>query len=287
MGSALVLMLREGLEMALIVAIVLAYLKRLGREQDFRTIWIGTGAAVVISLVVGAGIFAVLGELEGRPEAIMEGVIAFSATAILTWMIFWMARQARFIKGELHAKVDAAVAAGSAIGLAGIAFVAVLREGLESALFFVSTTVGEQSSASQFVGGLIGLTAAVGIGYLVYRGSRKVNLRVFFRITGIVIILFAAGLLAKGIHEFQEVGYLATASEHLWNVGSVSLLNPAQSQFGEFLHGLFGWSPDPSFEMVLLYALYLITIGTLFLFQTRKVPMAVKKAPVEAQAPAI
>jgi high-affinity iron transporter len=173
------------------------------------------------------------------------------------------------------------------IGLAGIAFVSVLREGLETALFFVSTTVGEQSSASQFVGGVIGLAGAVGLGYLVYRGSRKVNLRVFFRVTGIVIIVFAAGLLAKGIHEFQEVGYLATASEHLWNVGSVAILNPAQTQFGEFLHGLFGWSPDPSFEMVLLYALYLIPIGTLFLWQTRKVPMAIKPKTVEAQVPAV
>jgi high-affinity iron transporter len=127
----------------------------------------------------------------------------------------------------------------------------------------------------------------VGLGYLVYRGSRKVNLRVFFRITGIVIILFAAGLLAKGVHEFQEVGYLATASEHLWNLSSIAILNPVQSQFGEFLHGLFGWSADPSIEMVLLYALYLIPIGTLFLVQTRKVPMAVKKTPAEAQAPAV
>ncbi|HET7481525.1 MAG TPA: iron uptake transporter permease EfeU [Actinomycetota bacterium] len=282
MGSAFVLMLREGLEAALIVAIVLAYLKRLGRDEAFRSVWLGTGAAVLISVAVGGGIFALLGELEGKAEAITEGVIAFSATAVLTWMIFWMARQARFIKGELQAKVDAAVAAGSAIGLAGIAFVSVLREGLESALFLVSTTVGDRSSFGGLMGALLGIAGAAGIGYLVYRGSRKVNLRVFFRVTGVLIILFAAGLLAKGIHEFQEVGFLATAGEHLWDVGRIALLNPDRSMLGEFLHGLFGWSPDPSFEMVLLYALYLVPIGTLFLVQTRKMP-ALKKAPAEAQ----
>ena len=274
MGSAFILMLREGLEAALIVAIVLAYLKRLNRETDFRTVWFGTGAAVVLSLVVGAIIFGVVGGLEGKPEEIVEGVIAFTAVGVLTWMIFWMGRQARFIKGELHAKVDAAVAAGSAMALAGIAFVAVLREGLESALFLLGASIGEEAASATLIGALLGVAAAAGIGYLVYKGSRVVNLRLFFRVTGILIILFAAGLLAKGVHEFQEVGYFPTAEEHVWDVGHVAALNPDESQTGEFLGGLFGWSPDPSLEMVLLYFLYLIPIGGAFLWQTRKVPMA-------------
>lgn len=282
MGSAFVLMLREGLEAALIVAIVLAYLKRLDRERDFRSVWLGTGAAVGISLVVGAIIFAVLGELEGAAEEITEGIIAFTAAGVLTWMIFWMGRQARFIKGELQAKVDRAVATGSTFALASIAFIAVLREGLESALFLLSTTVGEESGMGQFSGALLGVIGAVAIGYLVYRGSRAVNLRLFFRVTGIVILLFAAGLVAKGIHEFQEVGYIATANEHLWDVTGVTLLNPDASQFGDFLKGLFGWSPNPSIEMVLAYFLYLIPIGGTFLLQTRKIPMVAKPRAAEA-----
>jgi high-affinity iron transporter len=281
-GSALVLMLREGLEAALIVAIVLAYLKRLDRERDFRTVWMGTGLAVLISLGVGAIIFSALGGLEGAAEEITEGVIAFTAVAVLTWMIFWMARQARHIKGDLHAKVDAAVKSGSAMALAGIAFVAVLREGLESALFLLSTTVGTESSAGQFVGGLIGVAIAAGIGYLVYRGSRVVNLRLFFRVTGILILLFAAGLLAKGIHEFQEVGWLASASEHVWDLSHITWLNPDESQVGEFLGGLFGWSPNPSIEMLLAYFLYLIPVGTAFLVMTRKVPATIKARVPEA-----
>jgi high-affinity iron transporter len=284
-GSALLITLREGLEAALIVAIVLGYLKRLRREGDFGPVWLGTGTAVAISLIAGVVVFNTVGELEGRAEEITEGVIAFAATAVLTWMIFWMGRQARFIKGELEAKVDAAVVTGSSIALASIAFVAVLREGLETALFLLSTGVGTESSTSQFVGGVIGLSVAVMLGYLVYRGSRKVNLRVFFRVTGGLIILFAAGLLAKGVHEFQEAGLLGTLNEHVYDVSSISALNPDAGSFGEFLSGLFGWSPDPSLEMIGAYLLFLVPVGIAFLAQTRRIPGAVP-ARTEARASA-
>jgi high-affinity iron transporter len=280
LSSGLVVMLREGLEAALIVAIVLAYLKRLGRERDFRTVWAGTAIAVLVSVAVGSIVFAAVGELEGRAEQLTEGIIAFTAAGVLTWMIFWMGRQARMIKGDLQAKVDAAVRTGSALALAGIAFIAVLREGIESALFMLSTTVGEKSSSGAFVGGLIGTSIAAGIGYLVYRGSRKVNLRVFFRVTGVLIILFAAGLVSKGLHEFQELGSLGTISEHLFDVSSVSALDPDTSTTGEFLKGLFGWSPNPSLEMLAAYFAYLIPIGFSFLRMTRKVPFA---APAPAK----
>jgi high-affinity iron transporter len=281
-GSGFLLMLREGLEAALIVAIVLAYLKTLGRERDFRTVWVGTGSAVAISLIAGIVIFRALGGLEGPSEEVVEGLIAFTAVGVLTWMIFWMGRQARYIKGQLRAKVDAALEAGSSIALAGIAFVAVLREGLESALFLVSTSVGAESNAAQLTGGLFGIVAAVGIGYLVYKGSRRVNLRLFFRVTGILILLFAAGLLAKGVHEFQEVGYLGTLNEHVFDLTGVGWLNPDSSQFGEFLSGLFGWSPEPSIEMIVVYFLYLIPVGTAFLLQTRKVPAVMPQRTAEA-----
>jgi high-affinity iron transporter len=282
LSSGLVVMLREGLEAALIVAIVLAYLKRLGREKDFRTVWAGTAAAIAASVVVGAIVFAAVGELQGRAEQLTEGIIAFTAAGVLTWMIFWMGRQARLIKGELQAKVDAAVKTGSVMALAGIAFVAVLREGIESALFMLSTTVGEASNGGAFVGGLLGTAAAAGIGYLVYRGSRKVNLRVFFRVTGVLIILFAAGLVSKGLHEFQEMGSIGTVSEHVYDVSSVSALDADASTSGEFLKGLFGWSPNPSLEMLFAYFAYLIPVGGTFLRMTRKVPLAVPAAQKEA-----
>jgi high-affinity iron transporter len=284
-GSAFLIMLREGLEAALVVAIVLAYLKRLGRESDYRAVWIGAAAAGLVALVAGAALFAFVGELHGRAEQVTEGLIAAAAAGILTWMIFWMAKQARWIKGELHAKVDAALASGSTVALAAIAFLAILREGLESSLFLISTTVGERSNAAQLTGGLIGLVAAAGVGYLVFKGSRRVNLRVFFRITGGLIILFAAGLVASSVHEFQEAGFIGTAVEHLWNVGSVRALNPELSWFGETLKGLFGWSPAPSLEMLVAYLLFLIPIGGAFLAQTARVPRALKTRTAEASAP--
>jgi high-affinity iron transporter len=282
-SSAFLIMLREGLEGALIVAILLAYLKRLEHREGFAAVWLGTLAGLGVALVAGAIVFSVLGRLHGRAEAITEGIVAFSAAGVLTWMIFWMSRQARFIKGALHAKVDAALASGSAVGLASIAFIAITREGLESALFMLGTTVGARSHVDEFIGGVIGLAGAAVIGYLVYRGSRLVNLRLFFRVTGALIILFAAGLLATGIHEFQEGGLLPSLHDHVWNVTSVTALNPAQSSIGELLKGLLGWSPSPSIEMVLVYLLFLIPIGTMFLLQTRKVPIV--RAPKTTGAP--
>jgi high-affinity iron transporter len=278
-------MLREGLEAALIVAIVLAYLKRLGMEHRFRVVWAGVGVATALAVAAGIGIFAILGDLHGTAEPITEGFIAFTSAGVLTWMIFWMGRQARHIKGELHAKVDRALVSGSALGLGAIAFAAILREGLESALYLVSTTVGQQSNFQELVGGLLGLAGATGLGYLMYKGSRKVNLRVFFRATGILIVVFAAGLISKGFHEFQEAGVIGSVSAHIWNLTSLSFLNPQDGWVGQTLNGLFGIYPAPSIEMVLFHFLYLVPVGALFLVQTRKVPALPSKA-TENVAPA-
>jgi high-affinity iron transporter len=284
MGSAFLITLREGLEMALIVAIVLAYLRKVNRSQDMKTVWYGTLTAIGIAAGAGAIIFAAVGELEGKAEEIVEGVIAFLAAGVLTWMVFWMRRQARYIKGELHAKIDAALASGSTLALAGIAFFAVLREGLETALFLLSSSIGSEAAASQAIGGLAGVAIAIAIGYLIYKGSHRVNLRTFFTATGVLVLLFAAGLLAKGVHEFQEAGLLGTVNEHVWTIG-VGWLNPDTSRFAEFLKGLFGWNPEPSLEMVIVYLAYLIPVGATFLSGTRGVPATVKKVETE-QVPA-
>ncbi len=273
--SAFLVMLREGVEAALVVAIVLAYLRRLGRGDASRWVWMGTAAAIVLSLVVGAIIFGTVGELEGRAEEVTEGLVALFAAGLLTWMIFWMAAQARTIKGRLQADVDAALRSESVLALAGLAFVAVLREGLESALFLISTTVGAASGLGQLVGGVAGVATAAGVGYLVYRGGRRLNLRLFFRITGALILLFAAGLLAKGIHELQEAHLLGTVNEHLWRVG---FADPDTSRVGEFLKSLFGWSPAPSFEMALAWLAYIVPVGSVFLAVTRRVPTASQPA---------
>lgn len=268
-------MLREGVEAALVVAIILAYINRLGRRRQAVWVWSGTAAAVLISLVAGFVIWTTVGGLEGRAEELVEGIIALAAAGLLTWMIFWMGRQARGLRHHLQTEVDTALADGGGSALAAIAFVAVLREGLESALFMISTTVGSAASGGQLLGGVLGVVAATGVGYLVYKGSHRIDLRRFFRITGVLIVLFAAGLVAKGIHEFQEVGVLPVFIEHLW---TIPFLNPDTSLAAKFLASLFGWDPDPSLLQVLGYWGYLLPIGAAFWRMTAKPPTPVTAA---------
>jgi high-affinity iron transporter len=277
--AAFLVMLREGVEAALIVAILLAYLVKIARRDETRWVWGGTVAAALISVVAGFIVFNTIGALEGRAEEVTEGVVALVAVGLLTWMIFWMGRQARAIKGHLQGQVDSALAVGGAQALALIAFIAVLREGLESALFLISTTVGEEASGGQLVGGLLGVVAAVGIGYLLYRGSKRLDLRRFFRYTGVLILLFAAGLLAKGIHEFQEASLIATLNEHLY---TTTFADPDTSVVGRFLRSLFGWSPAPSLEMVVAYFAYLLPVGWAFWRMTRPAPAAPVTQPAAA-----
>ena len=265
--AAFLVMLREGVEAALIVGILLAYVNRIGRRREWQWVWAGTISASVLSLIAGIVIFSTIGALDDRAEEIAEGVVAWVAAGLLTWMIFWMGSQARHIRGRLEGEVDTALASGGGGALAAIAFFAVLREGLESALFLISTTVGTEADRLQLLGGMLGLAAAVVIGYLIYRGGTRIDIRAFFRVTGVLIILFAAGLIAKGIHEFQVVGLLPTVVDPLW---SLNVLDPDTSLAGEFAKSLFGWRPDPSLLMVVGYLAYLIPIGGAFLSMTRK-----------------
>ncbi|MEA3501481.1 MAG: iron uptake transporter permease EfeU [Actinomycetota bacterium] len=263
--SAFLVMLREGVEAAIIVAILLAYLNRIGRRSESRWVWAGTVAAILVSLVAGVVLWNTVGGLEGDAEELVEGVIALVAAGLLTWMIFWMGQQAQNLKGHIHSQVDTAIAAGGATALATIAFVAVVREGIEASLFLISTTVGAEASSTQIVGGLLGLTAALAIGVLFYAGSSRIDLRAFFRLTGVLIILFAAGLVSKGIHEFQELGLLPTLSEHVWDL---RILDPSAGTAGRFLGSLFGWTPRPSLLMAIAYTMYLVPVLTIFLRMT-------------------
>jgi high-affinity iron transporter len=274
--AAFLVMLREGVEAALIVAILLAYLNRLDLRSRARSVWSGTLAAVVASMAAGLILWNTVGGLEGTAEEVTEGIIAVLAVALLTWMIFWMGRQARGLKAHLQGQVDAALLSGGTAALGLVAFIAVLREGIESALFMLSTTIGPGSRGSQVVGGLLGLLGAIAIGYLFYRGSHLIDLRVFFRVTGLLIILFAAGLVAKGVHEFSEVGVLPPIVEHVWSLG---FLDPDSSLTGRFLASLFGWDPDPSLLMVLGYLGYLVPVSVSFLRRTAAPPQPVGVSP--------
>jgi high-affinity iron transporter len=252
MGAAL-LTTREGLEASLIVGIVLAYLSRTKNRDQFRVIWAGTAAAVLASIVSGATLVFTLGELEGRAEQIFEGVAMLSAVAVLTWMIFWMRRQARFIKQDLEAKLATAIAAGSAIGLASVVFFAVLREGVETALFLFA--ISESSTPlTTGIGAAVGLAISISLGIGLYFGTRRLDLRQFFTVTGLLLIVFAAGLLAHAIHEFQEAGLLPLTVEHIWNTNAVI---SDESTTGQFLKTLFGYNGDPSLLELLAWLTYI------------------------------
>lgn len=205
--AAAIVMLREGFEASLVVGVILAFLNRTGRRDAFAAVWAGTAAAVAISTAVAALLVAVGVELEGTAEAAWEAATMLVAAGLLTWMIFWMRRQARAIRRHLEAQVEHALLAGSALGLALVAFVGVLREGLETALFLVGSFEGTNSLVSS-VGAAVGLCGAIALGYLFYRGSDRLDLPRFFRFTSGLLLLFAAYLLANGLHKLTATGVM-------------------------------------------------------------------------------
>ena len=220
MGAGIV-MLREGFEASLVVGIVLAFLNRTGRRDGFGPVWLGAGVALGISVAVGALLFAVGAELEGTAEKAFEGAGMLAAACLLTWMIFWMRRQARTIKRELEAQIEHALATGSTLALALVAFVGVLREGVETALFLFGTVEGANAVVAS-ASAAAGLAAAVLLGYLFYRGALRLNLRRFFTVTSVLLLVFAGWLLAQGLHELAEGGILPESNALL--VGAFAAL---------------------------------------------------------------
>jgi high-affinity iron transporter len=205
-GAGLVI-LREGFEASLVVGVVLAFLERTGRRDAFRPVWIGALAATVLSAAAAALLFAIGAELDGRSEQLFEGLAMLLAAGLLTWMIFWMRRQARTIRRELESQVQHALATGSALALALVAFVGVLREGVETALFLYGTVSGTNALVST-TSAAIGLAGAVALGYLFYRGAAHLDLRRFFMITSSLLLLFAGWLLVRSLHELSQAGIL-------------------------------------------------------------------------------
>jgi FTR1 family protein len=201
--SGLLTGLREGVEAALIVSIICAYLARTGNARHLGRIGLGVAAAVAASSALGLVIFATLGELQTPWEQVFEGTTMLVAAAVVTWMLFWMRRQASSVAGQLQRALDRVLTAGSAWGLALLAFTAVIREGLETALFLVgqataaTTSVGGAGAASVLAGATVGLLISAGLGYGLYRGSRRLNLGRFFRWTGVLLVFIAAGLLGS------------------------------------------------------------------------------------------
>jgi high-affinity iron transporter len=249
-------MLREGVEAALIVGIVAGYLCQTGRGAWVPVVWVGVLLALALSLFVGAGLQFANAEFPQKIQEGVEAVIGLLAVAVLTYMVFWMRNMSRSIKGELHASIDAAFrkSHGQGLALAGVAFLAVAREGLE-AVFFLLATVDQGAGALAPLGALLGLLVAVAIGYGIYAGAVRLNLARFFRWTSILILVVAAGLLAGSIRALHEAG--------LWNhlqatAFDLSDVLPGDSPVGTIISGLFGYQDSPSWSSAIAYAAFLL-----------------------------
>jgi len=261
MGASLLITLREGLEIAIVLAILLSYLVKSNRANEAQAVWRGAGAAAVLCIAAGVVIHLATGGLHGSAEKAVEMVIAAVAASVLTWMIFWMRTHSRSMGAELRQQVDEAT---TATALAAIAFVAVLREGLETALFLLSAENASSSGSSVVIGGLLGLAVAAVLGRLFYMGGNRINLRTFFNVTGILLILFAAGLVGKAFHEFREM--MSIESGWIWQpVWTVESGIWSSGTFYDFMKGFFGWHAETERIRLLAYFAYLIPVGYLFL----------------------
>ena len=255
--SALVLSLREGIEMALVVGIVVAYLGQIGAKGARRWVWAGAVAAAGVSLLALGILNALNAEFEGTTEQIFEGTTMLLATFFLTWMVFWMLRNARYLKSELQRGVEDVLARGGvAWGLFLLVFFAVVREGVELALLLFAAP-GE----GKLVGSVIGLALAIGVGVLIYAFGRRVDLRTFFRVTTVILILFAAGLFSHAAHEFAEAGLLAPIEGPLlWTTREWL---PEDSGLGSILRALLGYAESPHAIEVVAYLSYFVGVWLL------------------------
>jgi high-affinity iron transporter len=276
--SGLLTGLREGVEAALIVSIIMAYLAKTGNQRYFGQIWLGAGVAVALSFVIGLVLFNTIGGLEEPAEQIFEGIAMIIAAGVVTWMLFWMRRTSMNIKGELHAGVDRALMNGGIFGLSLLAFAAVIREGIETALFLM----GQATAA----GALVGLVLAAAIGYGLYVGARVLNLRTFFVWTGVALIFIAAGLLAHAVHEFVEIGWITIGTGTAFDISAILPHEAADGGLGvvgSILRAMFGYTSTPEWITLSVWLVYVVVV--LYLY-TR--PVRRKDAPVASpeQTPA-
>jgi high-affinity iron transporter len=266
------LMLREGLEAALIVGIVAAYLVKIGRRDALSKVALGVLAAVGLSIAIGLAVTLTIEKLPLVVQETLEGTAALIAVGVLTWMLFWMRRQGRALKGELEQGVDLALTAGSTWALVGLAFVAVIREGVETVLFLIPILSFNGTGIDTVVGGILGLVVAVGVGWAIFVAGVRVNLRRFFTVTGAVLIFVSAGLVAFAIAEFGEAGLFANAGT-AFNLNGVL---PDSSPLGNILRGLFGYRSSPTPLEALGYAAYLVPVLLLFIVDR---PLVRRPAP--------
>ena len=262
MLATLVIFLREGVEASMIIAILLAYLNRIGRREHFRDVFVGVGAALLLATAGGVAAYLTIRSYDGsRVQTIFETVTYLVAATVLTYMTFWMRKHARSLSKELRARADAALDGRARWGLGLLAFQAVGREGLETVVFTLAI-VFSTSTAGALSGAVIGLAGSLGIAFVIYRLGHKLNLARFFTVIGVLLMVFAAGLLADAVENLQKLGWLPVLDAPLWH--SARLLSE-DSALGDVLHSFFGYSDAPTPLQVLIYAGYLTLVVLVYL----------------------
>ena len=271
--------LREGLEAALVVGILVAYLRKIGRDDVLPRIWLGVGLAVALSLAIGAALtFGTYG-LSFQAQELIGGILSIVATGFVTWMVFWMLRAARGLSRELRSDVDSHLA-GAGWGLVLVAFLAVGREGIETALFIWAAVQASGSTALPLAGAALGIAVAVVLGYLIYRGVLSINLSKFFTYTGVILIVVAAGVLAYGVHDLQEAGVLPGINSLAFDV---TAFVPPDSWYGTLLTGTLNFSPATTWLEAIVWVAYVVPVMTIFILKSRQRP-SVPVAPTPETA---
>lgn len=255
--------LREGLEASLIVCILIAYLVKSDRRESLPPVWTGIGAAVLLSFGFGALLQFGSSELTFKAQEALGGSLSVVAVCLVTWMVFWMRRTARHLKAELQGKLDAALAMGTT-ALVVTAFLSVGREGLETALFVWTAVQSSDDGARPLVGAMLGLVTAVILGWLFYRGAVRINLAKFFTWTGGMLVVVAAGVLAYGLHDLQEAGWIGGLNSLAFDISSTI---PPDSWYCTLLKGIFNFQPDPTVLQLCAWLIYLVP--TLYFFFRR------------------
>ena len=258
MLATFVIGLREGLEAALIVGIVAAFLRQRGRADALRLVWIGVAVAIAICLAVAAGLQIVSANLPQAQQEGLETIVGLVAVGMVTYMVVWMRRHARSLKRNLEDAASSALAEGTAWALVAMAFLAVMREGLETAVFLLAAFNASGSPLAAGFGATLGIVVAVGIGYGIYRGGVRIDLARFFRLTGLVLVLVAAGLVATALHTAHEAGWLDVGQAQLVDLSAV--MTPGSIQ-AALLTGVLGMQPRPTVIETLGWLIYLVPMA--------------------------
>lgn len=273
--------LREGLEAALVVVILVAFLVKTDRRWALRWVWTGVGVAIALSVVLGAILTYGTSRLSFEIQELVGGTASIIAVAFVTGMVFWMRSAARTISGELKGRLDRAIDVGPwAVALVG--FLGVGREGLETAIFFYATAQAAGAGTTQpLIGWVLGLGAAIGLGMAIYEGAVRINLARFFRYTGVLLVLVAGGILSYGIHDLQEAAFLPGLHTLAFDV--TSTIEPG-SWYATLLKGIFNVTPATTVVQAVAWVLYVGTVLTLFLRPQRPKASTRPSAPAAAHA---